>query len=181
MIMTRERTDARKAEFAQALLRHQAQIFSFIYSIVRNFDDADDLFQQTSLVLWRKYDQFDASRSFVAWACGVARFEVANFVRDRDRHRLYFSDELDQVLIDAHEAQAREGVEEHRAALELCLNKLRQRDRELLQTCYGGSVAIREVAAEWERSIQSIHNSLSRIRRALHECVRRTLAGGMAG
>lgn len=176
-----ERADARRAEFAQALLRHQAQIFGFIYSIVRNFDDADDLFQQTSLVLWRKYDQFDPSRSFVAWACGVARYEVANFVRDRDRHRIYFSDELDEILIDAHEAFERENLEEHRAALTLCVKKLRERDQELLRACYSGSFAIREVARDWDRSIQSIHNSLSRIRRALQDCVRRTLVKGAAG
>jgi RNA polymerase sigma-70 factor, ECF subfamily len=181
MMTAKERLDARRAEFAQALLRHQTEIFGFIYSIVRNFDDADDLFQQTSLVLWRKYDQFDASRSFVAWACGVARFEVANFVRDRERHRLYFSDELNEILIDAHEAREREALEEYRAALSFCVKKLRERDQELLHACYGGSFAIREVARNWGRSIQSIHNSLSRIRRALHECVERALVGGTSG
>jgi DNA-directed RNA polymerase specialized sigma24 family protein len=61
------------------------------------------------------------------------------------------------------------------------MKKLSQRDQELLQACYCGSFPIREVARDWQRSIQSIHNSLSRIRRALHECVRRTLAGGMSG
>lgn len=181
MMRVLSRSEARKTEFAQALLRHQSQIFSFIYSIVRNFDDADDLFQQTSLVLWRKFDQFDPSRSFVAWACGVARFEVANFIRDRERHRLHFSDELDQILIDAHEAHSRENLEEQRAALTVCVNKLRQRDQDLLQACYGGSFAIREVACKWDRSIQSIHNSLSRIRRTLQACVRRGATGGTIG
>ena len=37
-------------------------------TLVRDLNDADDLFQQTGLVLWRKYEQFDPSRSFVAWA-----------------------------------------------------------------------------------------------------------------
>ena len=71
----------RKAEFAAQLGRHQGQLFGYIHSLVRDLDDADDLFQQTSLVLWDKFDQFDASRSFVCWACGVARYEVLNFLR----------------------------------------------------------------------------------------------------
>ena len=41
------------------LARHQSQLFGYIYSLVRDLDDADDLFQQTSLVLWDKFDQFD--------------------------------------------------------------------------------------------------------------------------
>ena len=46
-----------------ALLRqHQTQLFGYIYSLVRDLDDADDLFQQTSLVLWDKFDQFDCTQ-----------------------------------------------------------------------------------------------------------------------
>ena len=70
---------AGKAEFAELLRRNQTQLFGYIYSLVRDLDDADDLFQQTSLVLWDKYEQFDPTRSFVGWACGVARYEVLNF------------------------------------------------------------------------------------------------------
>ena len=66
------------------LARHQSQLFGYIYSLVRDLDDADDLFQQTSLVLWDKFDLFDPSRSFVGWACGVARYEVLNFLRSAE-------------------------------------------------------------------------------------------------
>ena len=92
-----------KAEFASLLRHHQTQLFGYIYSLARDLDDADDLFQQTSLVLWDKFEQFDASRSFINWACGVARYEVLNFLRSRSRNRLYFSDELNLALIEAHE------------------------------------------------------------------------------
>src|SRR5689334_17876152 len=54
-----------KLGFAALLRQHQNQLFGYIYSLVRDLDDADDLFQQTSLVLWDKFDLFDPSRSFV--------------------------------------------------------------------------------------------------------------------
>jgi RNA polymerase sigma-70 factor (ECF subfamily) len=150
---------------------------------LRDLDDADDLFQQTSLVLWDKFDQFDATRSFVAWACGVARYEVSNFLRSRSRHQLYFSDELNLLLIDA-QAEYDLEVAQHegrRDALAECMKKLRERDLELLEACYERSVRIPELARRWNRSTQSIHNSLRRIRRALYECVSRSLAkGGVA-
>src|ERR1700749_1363852 len=126
----------RDVDFAERLRAHQVQIFAYIYSMVRNFDDADDLFQQTSLAMWNKYDQYDMSRSFVAWACGVARFEVSNFVRARSRQRLYFSDDLSLLLIDAQESLERDRVEERREALAGCLKKLRGRDQKLIEACY---------------------------------------------
>jgi RNA polymerase sigma-70 factor (ECF subfamily) len=172
----------RRTDFAERLRRHQAQLFGYIYSLVRDLDDADDLFQQTSLVLWDKFDRFDPSRSFLAWACGVARFEVSNFLRSRGRRRLCFCDDLQLLLIEAHEDLEREPLEGHRDALAGCMKKLRQVDQDLLEACYGRSARIPEVARHWGRSAQSIHNSLRRIRRALFACVRVSLAqqGGVA-
>jgi RNA polymerase sigma-70 factor (ECF subfamily) len=181
MIATMKRTGSKKMEFAENLRLHQTQLFGFIYSLVRDFNDADDLFQQTSLVLWRKFEEFDPARSFVAWACGVARFEVANFLRDRHRQRLYFSDDLSFLMIDVQAELEREHLEERRVALAECMKKLGERDQEILQNCYGGTDRIPEVARRWNRSTQSIHNTLRRIRRALYDCVLRTQESGRIG
>jgi RNA polymerase sigma-70 factor, ECF subfamily len=173
------RTGAVRAEFAELLARNQGQLLGYIYSLVRDLDDAEDLFQQTCLVLWDKFDRFDPSRSFVGWACGVARYEVLNFLRTRSRDRLYFCDELSLALIEAQEAlEQEERLEERRAALAGCMKKLRVRDKDLLEACYGRSDGVRDVARVRGRSPQSVHNSLRRIRRALYQCVRRSLAQG---
>ncbi len=168
----------RGAEFAIRLRTHQTQLFGYIYSLVRNLDDADDLFQQMSLVLWDKFDQFDPSRSFVNWACGVARYEVLKFVRARGRSRLCFSDELSLMLAEAQESLEHDHLLERRDALAGCMRKLRQKDRELVEACYERTACIHEVARRSGRSTHSIHNSLRRIRRALFECVERRLAQG---
>jgi RNA polymerase sigma-70 factor (ECF subfamily) len=144
--------------------------------MVRDLDDADDLFQQTSMALWKKFDQYDPARPFIPWAFGVARYEVSNHLRSRSRDRLYFSDELNLKLIEAHEELSREQDEGRLEALSGCISRLRQRDQDLLNVCYGRAVLIPDVAREWGRSTQSIHNSLKRIRQALTDCVRRSLA-----
>jgi RNA polymerase sigma-70 factor (ECF subfamily) len=169
-------TNDSRTEFAALLSEHQTQLFGYIYSLVRNLDDADDLFQQTSLALWDKFDVYEPTRSFIAWACGVARFEVSNFLRSRSRQRLCFSDDLATMLIDAHEELAEEPLEARRRALSECMQKLRSKDQQLVDACYGQSARIPEVALRWGRSSQSIHNSLRRIRRTLFECVNRSLA-----
>ena len=49
-------------------------------ALLPNEQDAQDVFQRTSLVLWQKFDQFDSDRDFLPWACGVAHYEVRNFL-----------------------------------------------------------------------------------------------------
>jgi len=167
---------SRKQEFAECLRQHQSQLFGYIHSLLRNLSDADDLFQQTSLILWKKFAEYDRNRSFLSWACGVARFEIANFLRARSRQQLYFSDELNLLLIETHEALKHDEIESRREALAKCTAKLRASDRKLLEDCYREDSGVAVVAEKQGRSPQSVHNSLRRIRRALFECIRRTLA-----
>jgi RNA polymerase sigma-70 factor (ECF subfamily) len=166
----------RKREFADLLRQHQSRLFGYIHSLVRNLSDADDLFQQTTLVLWKKFADYDRTRSFLSWACGVARFEIANFLRSRSRQQLYFTDELNLLLIEAQEELKQDEMESRREALAKCTSKLRVNDKKLLEDCYGDEARVSAVAEREGRSPQSVHNSLRRIRRALFECIRRTLA-----
>jgi RNA polymerase sigma-70 factor (ECF subfamily) len=169
-------TQAHRAEFAELVHLCQGRLFGYIHSLVRDLDDADDLFQQTTLTLWKKFDEFQRERSFFAWACGVARFEVANFLRARGRDRLYFSDELNLLLVEAHAELAEDELEDRREALSGCIDKLRERDRQLLEECYTDPAGVNGVAGRMGRVPQSVHNSLRRIRQALYQCIQRTLA-----
>jgi RNA polymerase sigma-70 factor (ECF subfamily) len=174
--MASEGVAGRHADFAEHLRQSQSRLYGYIHALVHDLNDADDLFQQTSLVLWKKFDEYDPRRSFFSWACGVARFEVANFVRARGRQRLYFSDDLSLLLIEAHAAVSDEDLADRRDALARCVQSLRQRDRELLAECYGDEAGVPDASARRGRSPQSVYNSLRRIRRALFECVSRALA-----
>ena len=173
--MVADDVQALAAQFGEYLRRDQARLYGYIHSLVRDLSDADDLFQQTSLILWKKFGEFDPTRHFFPWACGIARLEVANFLRSRGRQRLYFSDDLNLLLIEAQSDMLDEELADRRDALAHCVAKLRQRDRELLQECYGDVSGIHDAAGRRGRSCQSVYNSLRRIRRALYECITRAL------
>jgi len=165
-----------KVEFAEYLGRDQARLYGYIHSLVRDVHDADDLFQQTTLILWKKFGEFDRRLSFFAWACGVARLEVANFLRGRSRQRLYFSDDLNLLLAEAQAELTNEESDARREALARCVERLRHRDRELLDECYSDPAGVHHAADRLHRSTHSVYNSLRRIRRALYECVGRAIA-----
>src|SRR5437867_761160 len=108
------------AEFAERLCGNQARLYGYIHCLVRNLSDADDLYQQTALILWKKFDEFDPQRSFFAWACGIARGEIANFLRSRGRQRLYFSDDLSLLLVEAQAELSNNELDDRREALSRC-------------------------------------------------------------
>ena len=173
--MDREDAQARKAEFVKHLQQHRARLFAYVHSLVHDWNHADDLYQQTALVLWAKYDEYDPRRSFFSWACGVARLEFANFVRSRRRQPLYFGDELSLLLAQPQEEITDEELEHRRDAMSRCVAKLAERDRRLLAECYQDADGVRGAAQRRGRSPHSVYNSLRRIRRALYDCIARTL------
>lgn len=160
--------------FVALLTRHHGQLFGFIYALVHNVHDAEELFQKTSIVLWRKFPEFVAGSDFVAWACQTARFEILNFIKARRRDRHFFGDAfLSQVVAD--QCDRAQELDARREALGGCLQKLSPKDRRLLERCYGGDENFKEVAEDIGRPVGSVYDSLSRIRRALYECIERSL------
>src|SRR5258708_8332193 len=63
----------------------QPIVGSYIGSLVPDFQEAEDLLQEVALVLLRKFPEYDDRRPFVAWALGVARFEVLHAHRSHAR------------------------------------------------------------------------------------------------
>jgi RNA polymerase sigma-70 factor (ECF subfamily) len=159
------------AHFAQ----HHQRILAYIFSLLHNEQDAQDVFQKTSLILWRKYEQFEPESDFLAWACGVAYYEVRNFFRVAGRSRLRFNDELLRTLADQRQTQ-HERSNRRAAALGQCVERLSPSDRQLVDQAYGGQQSIQQLAEQLGRAVQTIYNRLNLIRRRLFECVERSLA-----
>lgn len=168
------------AEFIKEFTRHQRPMFLYILSQVRNPVEAEEILQETNLVIWKKFEVFELGTNFLAWACRIARFEVLKFLDRNRRDKHYFQDELMQQLADESLEEADEW-ELRREALAECLQKLRPKDRDLIQQRYAPGETGKQLADEIGRPLNSVYQSLGRIRRNLHECIQRYLAALEAG
>ena len=168
----------RTEEFVRLLSQYQPLIHGFIFTLLPNRTEADDLFQRTSILLWRKFDQFEAGTDFGAWACQIAKLEVRNFIRVRSRDRHRFSDDMLSSLADIRLALDSE-LELRREALRQCVAKLRDSDKQIIHHCYGPqATTAKEAAGRLGRPINTLYKALIRIRRVLFECIERTVRTG---
>jgi RNA polymerase sigma factor (sigma-70 family) len=137
-----------------------------------NRADAEDVFQNTSVVLWEKFDTYERGTNFLAWACRIAYFEALYDRRKTSRVKT-LSDAAWEAL--AGDALAiSEKAEEHEENLTECLERLKPADRELLHQKYFLQRSVAEIAASGSKSIHSIYRSLARVHDALSECMRRS-------
>jgi RNA polymerase sigma-70 factor (ECF subfamily) len=165
-------------DFVRLFGLNQGRVFAYIVTLVPNRADAEDVLQQTSLVIYRRFQEFDPQRDFVRWACGIAFRVALNHLKKQRRDRHVFNDDLLKQI--GQERLARAEVLEHRQdALHQCLDKLTASDRKIVEHYYlSGSTTGKEVAAQLGRPVNTVLKALIRIRSNLHRCIDRVVSAG---
>ena len=163
-------------EFLTLFTRDRDRLFAYIFSMIPNAADAEDLFQRCSAVLWRKFGDFRPEQAkFLTWACGVAYNEVRNFLRTSSRDRLHFDDELVQQMAEHRDSSLRE-YDDQLIALRNCLTKLKVDQRRLIDTMYGDEGTVKRLAEETGAAVQTLYNQLRELRQKLLACVQKRIA-----
>lgn len=168
------------ALFAERFVRNENRIYRYIFSLVPRRSEAEELFQETSLTLWKTWDRYDPNVEFVSWACGISRNLIRNHLRKRKNQPCLLLDE--QILDQLAERRLLEdgALEERRRILRTCLEKLPERQRRLVEEVYGGDRSMKDIAGENSQSPNAVYKLLRRIRGALFDCVDRHVSPGGA-
>jgi len=167
------------AEFLELYSHNYPRLQYYLMSLLPTADDAADVLQETSLVLWRKFAAYETGTNFFAWACKIARLQAMKHRERRGKSMIGFDVELMNILADeaADDRLTPSGL---LPDLRECLERLSPRDRQLIQKRYEPDVTVGHLAAEIGRTANSLSKSLGRIRRTLLACIeRRQAAAGM--
>ena len=128
MIPLKQSSDS-SADFEKLIAEIRPRLRAFLLSLTGSQSAADDLAQDTILVLWEKRDEYDPSGDFKAWAFRIGFFQVQNYRRKlaRKQNREIPGDDLFEQIADvASHRHGRDDLDEKRSiAMVTCLGKLR--------------------------------------------------------
>lgn len=162
-------------EFVRELTEHQSAIRAFVGYLLSGSQSASDIAQEVNLILWEKRGQFEPGTNFRAWAFTTARYVVLGHRRRlRKEGLLVFDHDMVEILAEEWESQP----DEHQrklAALHTCVEKLGDRDQELLKVRYSGHGGVEKMASRSGREGATLRTRLFRLRAALKQCVEREL------
>ena len=168
---------SRVEEFVSLLGHHQRRLYLFVASLVLNPADAEDVLQETHLVLWREVHRFESGTTFAAWASAVAFNQVLAWRKKRQRDRLVFSDEF-LTVVSAELTDGADRLEERSRLLTGCVERVPSHHRDLLRLRYTDGCPVEVIAGRLGRTTEAVYRMLSRVRKALHDCVTGSMAGG---
>jgi RNA polymerase sigma-70 factor, ECF subfamily len=156
--------------FLVLVTRAQRTLHAFILKLVPSLPDAEDILQQTNLVLWSKQTEFTPGTNFRAWAFRVARYQVMAHRKRQSLDRLVFREELIDRL--ACRAETRDDILDAKRDLLIdCFQKLSDLHRKVLDDRYADQLSGQEIADKIGSKVDSVFQTLHRARQTLLECI----------
>lgn len=165
------------SDFIRLLTAHQPALRGLVAAMLPGSQDIDDILQDTNVILWEKRDKYDWDAPFKSWAYGIARNKVRQHWRKQKKNIcVAVSDGFLDAVAEAREADAPDEFQQKRAALNLCLNHLKPRDRELIDACYEAREGLDARVVQFGLTAASLRVTTHRIRKKLRDCVEKRLA-----
>ena len=173
-VLVRQCQAGDQAAFRQILERHQSKVFSIIYGIVRNRNDAEDIAQQVFTKVYFSIKAFDLRSSLLTWIYKITVNECYDYLRKQKVRRLVYESDLSEEetrgLGNMENPRARPGVDERlmkRDYLAKLLMKVPEEERMLLIEKEVQGRTVEELAAATGLNENTIKVKLFRARQKL--------------
>lgn len=172
------RSPEKIATFSELFDADKKRLYCYIYAYVSNSTDADDIFQETCLTLWREFETFELGTNFTKWANTIAFNRVLAFRRKQNKYSLGLSDDfLDEfsanLSIIETNAVAHERKWQH---LESCCTQLPDTLKKIYQQFYRENLTADDIATKTGRSIYAIRKAIHKLRKKIFDCVDKKLS-----
>lgn len=162
---------------SQRLLEYRDVLFSYIFTLVRDYADAEELFQETALIVLKKEKEGIQVKHFGAWSREIARRKALEYIKKKkNRNRVFLSVEATDILEDEFALREREGetgIAEMLLRLKQCVQELPVHLRKLIDLRYSNGLSFKEIGKQIKRSAGASQVALARTRQKLLECVQR--------
>ena len=172
--------------FKEIVERYQSKVFSIIYGILRNHNDAEDIAQQVFAKIYFSIGNFDFRSSLLTWIYKITVNECYDYLRKkRVRKLVYESDfsEEDSLQMENsqtaqdHKVPVDETLEQRDLLLKL-LSKISDEDRSLMLMKEVEGHSVEELAEMTGMNENTIKVKLFRTRQKLVKAAQRLGKGG---
>jgi RNA polymerase sigma-70 factor (ECF subfamily) len=162
--------DTEAAESLILALHHH--LFALVHVMGVPDDDVEDTAQDIMLQVFRSLSRYDPAKPFKPWFRSIARHVVQHYWRDREYERRKM-DRFQRYVAESYSTEDSVGELDdiRRSRLDRCIERLKERQREILDLFYTMQLNCGDIGACLGLKPQTVRMSLCRIRDALRACV----------
>ncbi|GEA12941.1 sigma-70 family RNA polymerase sigma factor [Alteromonas sp. KUL49] len=172
--------NANSAEVFKVLFeKDRRRLYAYIFAFVSDRAIADDVFQETSLTLWKEFDKFELGTNFSKWANVIAFNRIRRMRQEKGKYQLGLSEDF---LTEFNNNMAQFDTdmvtkEKRWQQLEQCCALLSSPLKSIYQGFYVQNLTAQNIADNTGRSIHAIRKSVHKLRKRLFDCVDKHTSG----
>lgn len=157
--------------FELLLMRHKSKVYTYIYSVVRNRELSEDIFQETftKAVITLQQGRYVDSGKFYSWICRIAHNLIIDHFRRKKNENTYLLEDADYDLLN-DALLSEKSIEDVMSNEQVMLDVVKLIDylpllqQEVVRMRYFENLGFKEIA---EKTNVSINTALGRMRYAL--------------
>jgi RNA polymerase sigma-70 factor (ECF subfamily) len=169
-----------QSEIVRSLLEHRDLLLGYLCALTRDHAIAEEVFQETSLVILEEAKKVPRIANFPAWAREIARRRAAAYFRNANRREgvEQLSGAMTEIIEQAFNENEMSPSDQQRRMTFLleCIERLAGRSREVVTRFYRDHQNIKAIASALDWQADSVKVALSRARKALADCIHTKMA-----
>jgi len=164
--------------YDEIVIRYQKKLFSYVYRLVGNKEEAEDILQNVFVKAYRNIASFDVERKFSSWIYRIAHNEAINFLKRRNK-RKFISWEDIVASKDKMETKSEERSpidlwirEESRLEVQMALNRLPEKYQKVLMLRYFSEKSYAQIGKIIKSPVNTVGTLINRAKKKLMAIVK---------
>lgn len=163
--------------YEELLSRYQKRLFAYIFHLVGNRDEAEDILQNVFSKMYKNIGDFDTSRKFSSWVYRIAHNESINFLKRKNKRYMVSWEDINTNKDKLDTASNDELPEEKWEHLEIvrevdkALEKLPEKYKQVLTLRYFQEYSYEDIGRILKKPVNTIGTLINRAKKKLLEVV----------
>lgn len=167
-------------EFLKQAMKDHGILLAYAYGLLRDWALAQDVVQDSIVVVSTKWQTFRHGTSVRAWARGIVRLKAYEAIRKRKREAPVEEDVLMKIVDERMDAYCDriqpDELNRRTQALTECLGRLNEQSRSIITKFYWNKRSCEQLSILVGKTNNALRLQLSRLRQKLRLCVERRLS-----
>lgn len=151
----------------EIMMNYTDGLMLFLTSIVGNIQIAEDLAEDTFVLLGTKKPKFKGNSSFKTWLYAIARHNAIDYLRKNAKRADISMEDIPELISNEEAVEAVYIKKEQQIIVHKAMRKLKSEYQQVLWLIYFEEMSNKEAAVIMKKSVRSMESVLYRARKSL--------------
>ena len=164
--------------YAEIVERYEKKLFIYLYRLVGNKEEAQDLLQDVFIKAYRNLNSYDVSRKFSSWIYRIAHNEAVNHIKRKSLKKFISWETITSSKDKLESSSIEEGADKTWERKEVsrevnkAIDKLPFKYRQVLILRYYSDQSYEEIGEILGKPVNTVGTLINRAKKKLHETLK---------